>query len=739
MHAKKFWIALFFLVVFRGGPVAAQDGGEADSADVRLGTIEVTVPQETAATGGAAAAAETAAPQSAGYAGNSQGIYDSAAAGYGEADAPRWGALGFTPTNDTTQRVSRADMERKTAVTVWDAVQGVPGVTQQESGGRNEGTISIRGSTRYQVGMYVDDIPVATAYRNEWDANNNLLYDLESVDVSKGYSSPLLASNNNLSGVVNLRTAKPKKKYEGGFKYLNFFDRNMNDQGRLAAATFGSKQEKFYLKGTVIQNEQDFFTLPSGFKPGPYEDGGRRENSQSRNRGLNLLAGFTPNENVDIMFGFVRQIFKKEQPFDAAQSYTKPPYPNAYPYKRFWTWPEYETTRYYMNAKFQLTDKAALKTVVYYDRHEDRSIDYTNELLNQRSSADKTYDQFTAGGHLVFDYAFNDMNAVALSAGFRRLSHKEYNDYGKWRNDPVGNPLVEEMVEDYWDFGGEYTLKPIERLSLVLGASYSRLTPDTLKTRKLGNYVGPWVDMKQDGLEDSKHLFNYQAGVFFDLAESHQLFATFARKSRFASMRERFYRTGGVPTNPDLDPERAAHYEVGYRGSVDDWLNIGASLYYSDVKDMIKQERNAAGTYFVNLDRARFYGIELSAEAQVNRYLRIGASLSHLKWKNRTNDDYLTGLPETTSTVYAVVQPVEKLSIIPQVNVSSHFYWNKDSKDAYFRAPGYATADLKAVYDINDHFSVEAGAKNIFDKEYALSTYYPQQGRNFFLGISGKW
>jgi iron complex outermembrane receptor protein len=36
-------------------------------------------------------------------------------------------------------------------------------------------------------------------------------------------------------------------------------------------------------------------------------------------------------------------------------------------------------------------------------------------------------------------------------------------------------------------------------------------------------------------------------------------FATFAKKSRFATMRERYMRTSGTPANPDLNPEQAYH------------------------------------------------------------------------------------------------------------------------------------------------------------------------------------
>lgn len=173
--------------------------------------------------------------------------------------------LEMAASKDTIDHITQVDIERKTARNLWEALRGVEGVNLQTSAGRNEGTISIRGSNRYQVGLYIDDIPVATAYRNEWDANNILTYGLESIEVSKGYSSPLLISNNNLAGAVNLRTAKPKKEFEATAKYMNFFDRNVQNQGQMAAASVGTKQDLLLPQGNVHIQQPEFLHLSCQF------------------------------------------------------------------------------------------------------------------------------------------------------------------------------------------------------------------------------------------------------------------------------------------------------------------------------------------------------------------------------------------------------------------------------------------------------------------------------------------
>lgn len=659
----------------------------------------------------------------------------------------RWGNLEHLTgaTYGSAIRIGQSDIERKTSMNLWDAVKGEPGMRVDTSGRRaSEGTISIRGSSRYQVGMYIDDVPVATAWRNEFDASNYLLYDLDSIEITKGFTSPLLGTNNGLAGVVNMRSAKPTEKIEAKARYINFFDRDFSDQGRMVAASVGSRQEKFYFKVTGILDEQDYFLLPNDFTPGRYEDGGRRDNYNARNRSIHALAGWTPNDRVDIMFGFVRQIYEKGEVFNAARGDVGFNL-NSQGTRYVFNFPDYSTTRYYMNANFQLTDKLHLKAVAYYDDHVDRSDTIDSQGINEHWFAPTRYLQYTAGGNVRADYTFNDMHQVSASVGYRRLSHEHEEDYGKKYGPGYQNAiLARKYVEDYTDLGGEYTFRPIQPLAFTIGGSYNHVKPkQMLEAVDMTNQPNVMENIKEGVLGESNHLTSWQLGAFYDITENHQVYATFARKARFASMRERYSR-GSVFMGSTVDPEHANHWEIGYRGVICDWLQINSSIYYSSYKDKIMQGTAPNNLpYHYNLGRVKFYGFEFAAEGIVNDYFRFGANFSVVKGDNvdRTNNDWhLTNLPTVTSTLYAVIQPTEKLSIIPQIDICSKFYRETNRERGFYtKSPGFVTADIKAVYDVNDHFTVEAGARNIFDKEYAYSAYYPQQGRNFFLGITAKW
>ena len=655
--------------------------------------------------------------------------------------------------SDTIERLTAPEMERRAASTVWDALKGEPGVTLGQTGGRGESTVSIRGSSRYQVGLYVDDVPVATAYRNEWDMANSMLFDVESIEVSKGYGSPLLASNNGNAGVVNIRTHKPTEPLELLVKYRNSFDRTMSDQGRMYGIRLGTSQRLFYLQAAAFEERRDFFTLPSSFNPGFAEDGGRRANSDFKNSRLNVIAGFTPTDDIDVMVGYVRQDFEKGQPVNAGPRNHFPQYPSGNPfgpggtYIRLWRWPTYETERFYLNAQARLLDRLDVKLLAYYDKHQDQTLDHTDLTFSRLLNGTSTfYDQFTKGAQLRLGYDFNPAHRLEISVGWRRLSHKDFR-FPIVNGNLSSSWLYNHSVEDYLDLGAEYTAKPTDSLTLVVGTSWTRVTPKiTIERTSSSNPTAPFVDSSDK--VSSNSLWNWQLGAFWDFIPDNQLFATVARKGRMPTMRERFYRNGQVPANPDLGPEKAMHYEIGYRGRPLPWLEIVGSFFYSDYTGKIASDPAVTYTRFINTDSTEIWGMEIGAQARFGDMVTAGASLSLLDGKNRIGEDTEDlEEPGYHGAVWASITPLAGLVITPQIDFQDGYYATitdyslptSSARTRTFTTGAHVTADLRVAYEVNDHLSFEAGARNIFDKLYSYDWYYPQPGRNFYLGVTAKY
>jgi iron complex outermembrane recepter protein len=87
------------------------------------------------------------------------------------------------------------------------------GVSVDEpTGSRNEAYGRVRGFfTRGQVPFYLDGIPQYVPYDGYVDMNRFLTSDIAEVQISKGYSSPLMGPNA-LAGSINMVTRQPEKK-----------------------------------------------------------------------------------------------------------------------------------------------------------------------------------------------------------------------------------------------------------------------------------------------------------------------------------------------------------------------------------------------------------------------------------------------------------------------------------------------------------------------------------------------
>jgi iron complex outermembrane receptor protein len=656
---------------------------------------------------------------------------------YGEV---RLGAVEVTAPKDTINTITQTEIERKSAQNIWQALSGVPGVTLSQTGDRNENLISIRGSNDRQVGLYVDDIAIATTYRNQYDFNNVLVFDLETIEISKGYSSMLLNGGFGLSGTLNARTHKPTRPLEFKVQYINYFDRKADDQGRFMGVRVGTKQDLFYVQASVVQDEQKFFTLSRNFRPGYFESGGRRVNSDYRNRRLNFIAGLTPTETTDIMFGMVLQDFNKGQPVTAQMDVSSTQLGTGFPpanATRLWRWPEYETKRYFINANAAIGDKTHVQLVAYLDKHKDVIQSY--EALNGKKpalpmwDADSGYEQYVGGIRGRVDYEINPAHKVSLSVGYRESSHKEV-----MKDTKVVNAHIK---DHYWDLGGEYTYKPIDRLTAILGLSYSRRTPDLVK-RIFGNSL---VSMESGDME-SNEVFNYQLGLFYDLTNSQQIFATYSKKSRFPSMWERYTALNRYPPYvaavQDLESEEADHFEIGYRGTIDGWFKFSTSVFYSRIKDKIVRDASSGLNVFHNVDQVKTYGFEAGLDMTFNQYVTVGGTASLINWSvqtNTANQELLPDTPRVQGSFYGIVSPMPELSVTAQGNMRTNFYNSSNPAQAHNKTPGFFTADLKISYDFNEHITAEFGAKNIFDKNYYYSWYFPQPGRTFFLGVTGTY
>jgi iron complex outermembrane receptor protein len=253
-------------------------------------------------------------------------------------------------------------------------------------------------------------------------------------------------------------------------------------------------------------------------------------------------------------------------------------------------------------------------------------------------------------------------------------------------------------------------------------------------------------------------LYTWQAGIFFKLPvkdenPTHELRFTYARKNHFPTMSQRYStRFGSALPNPNLGPEIANHFELGYAGQFGSLgkyissLNVNTAFYYSLLSGKIvtvqlgnPDNPSVQVDYSRNLDALDFYGIELSPELSVMEYVTIGLSFSWNQYYIRSTQDGIASLsyyPAITANAYIEIHPVKWLTILPRMEYLGSRFVDTEGKselDPYF------LLHLKASADIGKYFSVSVGIDNILDTYYEIRQYSPMPGRSFTVALTARY
>ncbi|RKS87744.1 hemoglobin/transferrin/lactoferrin receptor protein [Orbus hercynius] len=127
---------------------------------------------------------------------------------------------------------------------------------------------------------------------------------------------------------------------------------------------------------------------------------------------------------------------------------------------------------------------------------------------------------------------------------------------------------------------------------------------------------------------DHHHNFVVATGMTYQGIENTLLRASFAQGYVYPTLAHLYGITAAhsqvLYGNPDLKPEKSNNYEIGLRFNNNRWL-IDSAIYYSDAKNYITDQycngsaicNGAVGStnqYYINADKARTYGVELSIE-----------------------------------------------------------------------------------------------------------------------------
>lgn len=613
-----------------------------------------------------------------------------------------------------TSVVDSAAIRAHDRETVGTALQMAPGVSLSSVGARNEQMAYVRGFDLRQVPVFVDGIPVYVPYDGYVDLGRFTTFDLARIEVAKGFSS-LIYGPNTLGGAINLISRRPSKAFEGEIGGGIGLDGEGARNSYRLYGNVGLLRESWYLQAGASLLDEDWFRLPDGFDATAAENGGKRENSYRRDSRVSFKLGFTPNATDEYVLGYVRQDGKKGNP----------PYAGNLVSPRYWQWPYWDKTSIFVATHTRFGEHA-LKVRAYHDTYENSLYAYddaTYTTQSRRSSFRSWYDDYTDGLSVEGDFALGAANRLRLAYHYKEDVHREHD---------AGEP--EQTNRDQTQsFAIEDSFAVSQRLTLVGGLSY-----DYREAKRAETYDASTGLVRQPvGDNDA---VNAQFGAFYAIDGGGTVRATVARKSRFATIKDRYsFRLGTALPNPDLETERATHYEIGYTAALaPDW-KLDAALFRSNIRDLIQSVRIDASqcasppcSQMQNVARARATGLELAVDGRVGA-LALDANYLWLYRKNL--EDATVKLTDTARHKFfaAATWTHGAWQLGGSLEAASRRYSSSDGRQ---EAAGYAVANAKAGYRLAGGLLIEAGIHNLFDRRYEYSEGFPEPGRNYFVNFN---
>ncbi len=184
-------------------------------------------------------------------------------------------------------------------------------------------------------------------------------------------------------------------------------------------------------------------------------------------------------------------------------------------------------------------------------------------------------------------------------------------------------------------------------------------------------------------------------------------------------------------SNPLLQPEESKSLNLGIAQYADTW-NWTFNAYETRIDQLIGYDSSFA---LVNVAEARIRGAELTGFLSLAGF-DINAQASFTDPRDHTAGaatyDNLLARRARTSGRLDVDKRFGPLRLGVTAAGSGHRFDNAANS---VRLAGYGTVDLRVEYAINDAWSLQAKAANVFDREYETVAWYNQPGREYQLTL----
>ncbi|MBA4312361.1 MAG: TonB-dependent receptor [Chlorobiaceae bacterium] len=622
------------------------------------------------------------------------------------------GMEGSTPFQQDA--IQQNEMMKQYLLNTSHALNILPGVNISNVGGRNESMVYVRGFDLRQIPVFLDGIPQYVPYDGYVDLARFTTFDLSRITINKGFSSILYGANA-MGGAINLISRKPSSELD-----YEFLSGIMNSGGYNYLVNLGMNRQSYYLSGNISKSVQNSFPLSQSYTTTQNENGGERDNSYRSDLKYGIKTGYTPNETDEYTFSFMNQHGEKGNPVYSGA--------NPLGIVRYWRWPNWDKISEYFISKTVFGDESLhngvlVKTRFFHDKFKNTLHSYDDasySTQSKKSSFKSYYNDDSWGAVLEGVSRILRNHQITIASYYKYDIHRE-NNFGEPAR-TISDAAISAGIEDV------YLLR--EDVSLIGGVSY-----DLRKSLEAQDYNSK-TNTLSDFPKDDAHALNIQIGGIYSISSVSKVTFGIARKTRFATMKDRYsYKQGSAIPNPYLLPEYAVNYDISYHEMIDARGFFKVSAFYNDIRNVIMQITNIQGTLsqMLNFGKARYFGAEAEFELNPIPFMNTGMNYTFLKRDNISDPGIkFLDTPEHKIFFYTTILPISTIDVTLGVEYNSPRY---STSDGLYNAPAYTIFDVKSSLTLFDHVLINFGVTNIFDRNYCIMEGYPEAGRTGYLNV----
>ena len=562
---------------------------------------------------------------------------------------------------------TRADIERLRPASVNELLARVPGVQVVQNGGRGSNTsLLIRGTNNAQSLVLIDGQRTGSVSSGGASLQYLNIEQIERVEVLRGSRSALYGADA-IGGVVQIFTRRDQG--EGVHPYLRIAGGTQGTWERSLGVSGGDQQTRYSLNTSLEETAGIDRTGPSWASDADHD--------AYRNRAFSFNLNHRFNDDLQIGLSALDQRGKSEydNPYGRWDDSTFTSFP-AKPYSDY----SLSSLSAFVDARLSESWNSRLEIGHGEDKLEDRDKLFagTDAFNSYRNSAAWLNNLDLGNGH-----------GLLLGADYQKDKLQSSTAYSE---------------ESRWNQAGfiQHSYRG-EHFSTELGLRHDK--------------------NQQFGSENT-----WNAALTVPLNRVNDVVLSYAEGFRVPTFND-LYGPASWGANPDLNPEKSKSYELQWRSQLAEKTRLEASIYRTDVRDLIAYVWNSStfvGRNY-NVDTARINGFEASLQHELLGWqTTLGVSL--IDPRDRDSGHTLQRRAKRTLNL-DIDRNFGAFGIGASWQLVSRSF---DDPANNREIAGYGVLDLRGSWQASQELGFDLKLNNLLDKGYSRILYQNAENSQYY-------